>query len=112
MTEENRKPKAKTSMAEKEIDKAMEQFDAFDNNIKEMTLDRMNMAPKEDKEPQTKLSQAEIEKSKDIYLKPSRSLSSREKFNEDFRADYEFQMEYVRFIPEHKELIGETIELW
>ena len=112
MTDEIKKTKAKNSMVEKELEKAVEQFDAFDKNVKEMTLDRMNMAPKEEVEPQTKLSQADIEKSKEIYLKPHRSLNSREKFNEAFRSDYEFQMEYVRFIPEHKELIGEVIEMW
>lgn len=95
-----------------ELTKAKEQIDKFDENIKEMTMDRMNKAPKEEVEPQTKLSQKEIEKSKDIYLKPKRSISSREKFNEDYRKEYEFQKEYVQFIAEHKELIGENIETW
>lgn len=105
------KPKAATSLAEKELDKAEKQFEAFDNNIKEMTLDRMNAAPKEETEPH-KLSQSDIEKSKDIYLKPKRTVSSTEKFNEKWRKDYEFAMEYVRFIPEHREVIGDCIEMW
>jgi hypothetical protein len=58
------------------------------------------------------MSQAQIEKSKDVYLKPKRTVSSREKFNEKYRDDYNFQKEYVRFIPEHREIIGEAIELW
>lgn len=99
-------------MAQQEIDKAEQQFESFDKNVKELTLDRMNMAPKEDLEPQTKLSQSEIERSKDIYLKPIRSIASKEKFNEKFRDDYNFSMEYVQFIPEHKELQGEVIECW
>ena len=44
------KPKAHTSLAEKELDKAEKQFDAFDQNIKELTHDRMNMAPKLEEE--------------------------------------------------------------
>lgn len=105
------KPKV-TSSAEKELDKAQQQFDVFDANIKEMTQDRMNMTPKKDVEPQTKLSQKDIEKSNDIYLKPLVTISCREKFNEKFRPDYEFAIEYVQFIAENKEIIGETIELW
>ena len=38
---------------ESELDKAQEQFDAFDKNIKDLTLDRMNAATKEEVEPQT-----------------------------------------------------------
>jgi hypothetical protein len=106
------KPKPQSSKAAQEIDKAEKQFEAFDNQVKEMTMDRMNMAPKADVEPQTKMSVADIEKSKEIYLKPKRSISSKEKFNEKFRDDYNFAVEYVRFIPENKEIIGETIELW
>jgi len=105
------KPKLKGA-AEKELDKAQEQFDAFDSQVKQMTLDRMNEAPQEKKEPLTKLSQEEIDNSKEIYLKPTRSIASREKFNEDYREDYNFAKEYVRFIPENREIIGETIELW
>lgn len=108
---QGKKPKH-TSLAEQELDKAQEQFQAFDDNIKSMTLDRMNEAPKLETEPQAKLSQKDIEKSKDIYLKPKRTIGSREKFNETYREDYNFAKEYVRFIAENKEIIGETIELW
>lgn len=100
------------SSSQQELDKAEKQFEAFDDNIKSMTLDRMNMAPKQEVEAQTKLGQKDIEKSKDIYLKPNRSIASKEKFNEDYRKDYEFSNEYVQFIAENKEIIGETIELW
>ncbi len=100
------------STSEKEIDNLQKQFDEFDSQVKEMTLDRLNAAPTKEVEPQTKLSQSEIEKSKEIYLKPKRTISSREKFNEKFRDDYNFSKEYVRFIAENKEIIGETIEMW
>ena len=107
-----KKPEAHTSLAKTELDKAEKQLDEFEQNVKDLTLDRMNAAPKQDVEPQTKMSQADIEKSKEIYLKPVRSISSKEKFNEDYRKDYTFSTEYVRFIAEHKELMGETIEMW
>jgi hypothetical protein len=106
------KPKTSNSSAQRELDKAQEQFDAFDENVKSLTMDRMNEAKKEDMEPQTKLSSKDIEKSKEIYLKPERSISSKEKFNEKYREKYEFDKEYVHFIAEHKELLGETIECW
>lgn len=113
MTEELRqKPKAKTSLAEKELDKAQQQFEAFDQNVKDLTLDRMNMAPKAESEPQTKIAQSDVAKSKDVYLKPARTIGSKEKFNEKFREDYNFSKEYVQFIAENKECIGETTELW
>jgi len=114
MTELKSKPKASSSMAQQELDKAEEQFEAFDQNVKEMTLDRMNQAPKQELEPQTKLSSSEIEKSKEIYLKPERviSCSPKEKFNERFRKDYDQAREYVNFIAENNEIIGETIDIW
>lgn len=105
------RPKAKNSLAEQELDKAQEQFDNFDKQVKELTLDRMAAAPKMEVEPQTKLSQKELERSKDIYLKPKRTYPSKEKFNEKFRSDYDFQKEYVCFTAENKEIIGEAIEL-
>lgn len=107
-------PRQKTSNspAEQELAKAAEQFDKFDEQVKTLTLDRMNEAPKKELEPQTKLASSEIEKSKDIYLKPTRSISSQEKFNEKFRSDYNFQKEYVQFIAENNEIIGENIEIW
>lgn len=115
MTEELKKgpgrPKV-NSAAEKELEKAQKQFDEFDQQVKEMTLDRMNMAPKQEIEPQTKIAQSDLEKSKDIYLKPARTIGSKEKFNERFRDDYNFSKEYVNFISENKECIGETSEFW
>lgn len=104
--------KTHTTTAEKEIIEAGKQFDAFDASVKEMTLDRMNEAPKEDAEPQTQISQSDRDKMRDVYLKPIKTIGCREKFNEKFRKDYEFDKEYVQFEAENKEIIGETIELW
>lgn len=106
------KPKPTSAFVDKELQKAEDQFKAFDDNIQQMTMDRMNQAPKEDVESLTKLSQKDLEKSGDIFLKPFRSIASREKFNEKYRGDYEFSKEYVKFIAEHKELMGEDIQLW
>lgn len=106
------KQKSSTSLAQKELEKAEKQFEQFDKNIKDLTLDHMNTAPKEDVEPQTKLAQKDLEKSNDIYLKPIKSIGSPQKFNEKFRDQYEFDKKYVQFIAEHKEIIGEDIEIW
>lgn len=97
---------------ESELDKAQEQFDAFDKNIKDLTLDRMNAATKEEVEPQTKMSSREVSNSKDVYLKPEKAISSPQKFNERLREKYNYDKEYVQFIAENKEIIGEMIEIW
>lgn len=106
------KPKVSNSLAEQELDKAEAQFKVFDENVRSLTLDRMNTAPKQEVEPQTKIAQSDLAKSRDIYLKPERSISSKEKFNEDYRSEYNFAKEYVQFIAENKEIIGEAIEVW
>ena len=114
------KPKVSSSFAQSELDKAEKQFEAFNDNVKEMTHDRLNAAPKEEVEQQTKMSNREMQNSKDIYLKPKRSLPPgmdpksgyKEKFNEKFRNDWNFAKEYVQFIAENREIIGENIELW
>lgn len=102
----------KAPPVESEMDRIAKKFEEYDQKIKELTLDRMNEAPKLETEPQTKLSQGEIAKSKDIYLKPARSIGSVEKFNERFREQWDHAKEYVQFIAENKEIIGETIEAW
>lgn len=100
------------SISQKELDKAEKQLEAFEENINSLTMDRMNQAPKHEIEPQTKLSQQQLQKSKDIYLKPHVSIGSKEKFNENYRDQYNFAKEYVQFIAENKEIIGELIEMW
>lgn len=107
---ENKKPRMNNSASQLELDKAEKQLDSFEENIKEMTLDRMNMAPKQ--ETELRISQKDIEKSKDIYLKPSRIIACREKFNEDYREEYNFAKEYVQCIPKHNELSGDILEFW
>jgi hypothetical protein len=106
------KPKASSSFAQRELDKAESQFQKFNDEVKEMTLDRMNEAPKEEKDPQIKISAREAERAQIVFLKPSRTVSCTEKFNEKFRKDYEFAKERVLFTAQNNEIIGETIELW
>lgn len=108
----SKRPDAKSSLGNEELDKAEKQFETFDENIKSMTLDRMNTAPKLDQEAQTKISNRDIDKMKEIYLKPDKSISCNQKFNENFREEWNFKKEYVQFIAENKEIIGETIEMW
>jgi hypothetical protein len=114
MTDMKLKPKLANSESQKQLDVAEQQLDAFESNVKELTMDRMNTAPKKELEEQTKLSQKDLEKSKDIYLKPKRIIGChpKDKFNEDYRAQYNFDKEYVHFIAENKEIIGETITMW
>lgn len=100
------------SLGNQELDKAEKQFEAYEQNIKDLTLDRMNQAPKLEVEPQTKIAQVDIAKFREIYLKPEKTIQSKEKFNEDYREQYNFAKEYVQFTAENKEIIGEMIELW
>lgn len=106
------KPKPTSSLAEKELDKAEKQFEAFDEQIKSMTLDRTNAAPKLDQESKNQKSQQEMLNSNVRYLKPKRTIPSREKFNEDYREEYEKAKEHVEFTAEHKEIVGENLEFW
>ena len=94
-----------------EMEKAEKQLQAFENSVSTLTLDRMNEAPEMEVEPQTKISQKELAKSKDIYLKPFRSIGSREKFNEEFRDQWNHAKEYVCFTAENHEIIGEDIDI-
>jgi len=105
------KPRVNSS-GERELEKVQEQFVDFDNQVKELTMNRMNLVPKTDYDQQTKMSQSDIAKSNDIYLKPSNYVASREKFNEKYRKNYEFDKEYVNFIAENIECRGELIEMW
>lgn len=110
MTE--KKQQVTNSLAQKELDKAEKQFEAFDESIKEMTLDRMNAAPKQEIESQTKISQNDLDKIKDIYLKPHKTVSSKDKFNEKFREQYEYDKKYVQFTAQNNEIIGDEIDIW
>ena len=96
----------------KSLEKAKQQIEDFEAQVKAITPDPQGKLPVLQEEQQTKLAQRQIDQIDGILLKPSRSISSKEKFNENFREDYEFARQNVRFIAENKEIIGEAIELW
>ena len=106
------------SEGQRELDKAQDQIEAFENQVKSLTLDEMNKAPV--KEVEQKISKEELAKHGETYLKPSRTIGpgvnhktgEREKFNEKFRKDYEFQKEYVCFTAYNNMISGDTIEIW
>jgi hypothetical protein len=96
----------------KELEQASERADTFEESVKALTVDELSKTPLLELEPQTKLSQRELNADDGIVLKPERSINSKEPFNEKFRKEYEFKDEKVAFIAEHKEIIGEAIEIW
>lgn len=106
------RPPKENSATQLELFKADENFKTFDDSVKEMTFDRLNDTKKPETEEQTKLSQRDIERSKDVYLKPKTTIGCRDKFNERFRDEHNFQKEYVHFIAENHEILGENIEIW
>lgn len=101
--------KVKSSLP-KDLQKAQESFEQFDQSVKNLNLDSMSVAPHEESE--LKVSQKELNSKKEIHLKPKRTFPCKAKFNEAFRKDYEFMKELVCFVAENKEVIGETIDLW
>lgn len=106
--------KSKTTSVEmeKEIHKLDQGFKEYDKSIKSLTLDEMNKAPVEETEPEIKKSTRELQNANYIYLKPKRSISAPQKFNEEFRPLLEHLRQYVPFVAENKEVVGETICLW
>ena len=100
------------SAGQKELDKVQEQFDNFDAQVKSLTLDKKNEAPIADFEPQTKTSGREQQAAGVVYIKPARTIGSKEKFNEAFREDYERAKKYVKCIVENYEIQGERVDMW
>lgn len=100
------------SEGQKELDKAQAQFETFHEQVKALTSDSVISAPKAAQTPEHQISQKAINNAPDVYLKPSRSLSSKEKFNERFRADYDFAKEFVQFVAYNNEISGDNIEMW
>lgn len=101
-----------TTTKSKEVERLQKSAEEFDQQVKDLTLDRMNQAPKEEVEPQTKLSSRQVADAQKIWLKPERKIPDNQKFNPKFEADWAYDREYVQFIAEHKEIIGETIDIW
>ena len=103
-----------------ELEKTGEQIEGMEAKAKSINLDQTILATRKETEPQTKIAQSDSQKMPEIYLKPKRTYppgvhpktGAVEQFNEKFRAEYNFQKEYVEFIAENNEVIGESINLW
>lgn len=92
------------SESERQLQQAAEKFDAFQEGIKSLNMDQAASIPLTEVEPNTQLSQREIRKAPDIYLKPKKTMfAPGEKFNEKFRDLWDYKKEIVRFIAENKE---------
>jgi len=107
----NKRPEL-NSTGELELQKVEKQLNEFTEEVNQINFNRMDLTRKPEVEQQTKLSQSQIANSKEVYLKPFKKVSCQEKFNENFRNAYEYDKEYVHFIAENKEIIGECIDMW
>lgn len=96
------------SDGQKELDKAEKQLEKFENDIKTVVDQR----GKASEYPEHKISQKEVEKSTDIYLKPQKVIFSREKFNEEYREQYNEAKKYVHYTVQHEECKGDRVEMW
>lgn len=107
-----------TSEAEKELQKTEKQLDAFNEQVKSLTLDEMNKVPV--KEVENQISQEDLKAHGETWLKPTKILGPGsnaktgfvEKFNENFRKEYEYQKQYVAFTAYNNMISGDLIELW
>ena len=100
------------SAGQRELDKAESQLASFEDQVKMATCDMAPFSPKEEIDPQTKLSSREANKADAPYIKPTRSINSREKFDEKFKDAHTRAWEYVKCIVENYEIIGESVECW
>lgn len=105
---ETKKPRVNLE-GHKELEKVEAQIDNFKETMPTALEVRNSMSFKET-EPQTKMSQSDMNKSDVLYLKPKRTFPSREKFNEKFRDEFNRLREYVEFIAENNEIKGESID--
>jgi hypothetical protein len=106
-----RKPRV-NSEGSKELERIEKKFDEYKDNMDKLTKDQADLAPILQTEEQTKLSTKEKQEWPAHHIKPTKTIASRDKFNDKYRKDYEFKKEYVNFITENVEIIGESIEMW
>jgi hypothetical protein len=99
------------SDSQKELDKAQASFDAFSETVSKFNpLDAKGTMHEE--EPQTKVSNRELNKQDAPYIKPIRSIHSKDRPQEKYKEKHARDWEYVRCIVENKEIIGEAVECW
>jgi hypothetical protein len=101
----------KTTVQNEELQKMQKQLDNFENQVKDLTLDRMNQAPNEEKKDPA-ISKKDLEKAGENYIKPTRWIADNQKFNPKFEGEWEYQKQYVKCIPTHNESRGDLIEFW
>jgi hypothetical protein len=100
------------SAGQRELDKAEAQISAFEENIKGLVSDRDSMRVVPETEPQTKLSSREVKNADAPYIKPIRSINSKEPFDEKQREAHKKAWEYIKCVFENHEIIGEEISTW
>lgn len=96
------------SEGNKELERLQTQFEEYKKQVDTLVNEKNIQSAANPHE----ISQKTIEKSQDIYLKPTKMIMSREKFNEKFREQYNHDKEYVHYTVEHHECRGETVEMW
>lgn len=106
------KPKATSSLAEKELDKVESHFKEFDAQVKSLTQDAMNRAPVAETAPQVQRAQVDLAKTEFLYIKPHKTIGSKEPFNEKWRESYNFYKERVDIEAENLEVVGEVLDFW
>lgn len=109
------------SEGQKEIKRAQEKFDNFQDQMKDFNPLNVS-APVEERDPQTKLSTRQATQMDAPYIKPIRSINrtnfkndkvdSRTFWDESHRKLHDEDWEYVRCIVENYEIIGEAVEVW
>lgn len=105
---EPKRPKV-NSEGKKELDKVENQINKFSDSVSSAREGKGSLVMRET-EPQTKMSQSEMNNAQVMYLKPKRNFPSRERFNEKFRDEFNRQSEYVEFVAENHEVKGESID--
>lgn len=100
------------SESQNQLDQAVAQVDAFNEEVKALADAPLKAAPLEETEQQTKMSKRETAKYDAPYIKPERSIQCKEKPNEKYQKERDYMWEYVKIIAENNEIVGETIELW
>jgi hypothetical protein len=102
--------------AQKDLDRAAEQIAQLPEQIREHT-DDVPLRKVDFSKPMTNpnllrpLSQAQINGFEDYYIKPSAIVGDKNKFNERFRREWEFDKQKVAFIAENHET-KDIIEMW
>lgn len=106
------KPKMSNSASQRELDRVEKQLSEFEGNIKDLREKAQPGQHPVAHDAESPMSQADLRRAKEIYLKPTKTISTKEPFNEKYRDDYEFAKDFVCFIAENHEIIGESICTW